>query len=130
MSLNILIVDDSSLMRSMIQRIFNLSELDVGLMLFAENGAAALSVMDAHWIDLVVADLNMPVMDGYTMIQTMQDHEILRDIPVLVVSTEGSETRLAKLRSLGVAGIIHKPFTPEDLMRAVKEVAYASAKRV
>ena len=127
MGLNILIVDDLSLMRSMIQRIIRLSGLDAGRLLFAENGADALHVMDAHRIDLVVTDLNMPVMDGYTMIQIMKERDILCGIPVLVVSTECGAARLETLRAQGVAGMIQKPFAPEDLVRAVKHVACAPA---
>jgi two-component system chemotaxis response regulator CheY len=127
MGLNILIVDDSPIMRSMIKRILNLSGLDIGEMRFAGNGDEGLTVMHAHWLDLVIADLNMPVMDGFEMISRMRGDEVLRNIPVIVVSTEGSGTKIEKLRGMGVTGIVHKPFSPEEILKAVNEVVYEAA---
>ena len=128
MTMNILVVDDSALMRAMIARILMLTGLDVSAVSFAGNGEQALSVMSEQWIDLVLADINMPVMDGLTMVRAMRADEALRNTPVIVVSTEGSQSKLEQLNTLGVAAVVHKPFAPEDLVRAVNGVLHESVR--
>ena len=128
MTMNILVVDDSALMRSMIARILMLTGLDVSAVSFAGNGEQALSVMSEQWIDLVLADINMPVMDGLAMVRAMRADVALRNIPVIVVSTEGSQSKLEQINTLGVAAVVHKPFAPEDLVRAVNGVLHESVR--
>ncbi|HZS44593.1 MAG TPA: response regulator [Blastocatellia bacterium] len=114
MSLNVLVVDDSSVMRNMIIRTLQLTGLPVGQVFQAANGRDGLTMLDEHWIDLAMVDINMPTMNGEEMIERLRENPSTVDLHVLVVSTESSETRIAKLRSLG-AKFIHKPFTPEEL---------------
>jgi two-component system chemotaxis response regulator CheY len=78
-------------------------------------------VFDDHWIDLVMLDINMPVMNGLEMMERMQKHPDLRDTPTIVISTEGSETRIKRLQAKG-ARFIRKPFTPEMIRDTVKEL--------
>jgi len=75
----------------------------------------------AHWIDLVVADINMPVMNGEEMIERMHAQPDLKAIPTIVISTEGSRTRIERLQRKG-ARFIHKPFSPEMIRDTLKEV--------
>ncbi len=114
MSLNILVVDDSSVMRAMIIKTLRLSQLPLGEVLEAPNGQEALKVLDGKWIDLALVDINMPVMDGEEMINRLRQNPVTEDLPVIIISTEGSETRKEVLMQKG-AGFIHKPFTPETL---------------
>jgi two-component system chemotaxis response regulator CheY len=118
MSLNILVVDDSSVMRAMIVKTMRMSGLPIGDVFQAGNGEEGLAALQSHWVDLVIADINMPVMNGEEMIGRMRANPESRDIPTLVVSTEGSETRIERLRGLG-AEFIHKPFTPEIIRDAI-----------
>lgn len=113
MAWNILIVDDSALTRKAIRRIINMIGLDAGQILEAENGSDALQVIDDEHIDLVLADLNMPVMSGMEMIFHMRGNENSKSIPVIIVSTESSTTRIEGLLADGAKGYLHKPFTPE-----------------
>ena len=113
MAWNILIVDDSALTRKAIRRIINMIGLDAEQILEAENGSDALQVMNNERIDLVLADLNMPVMSGMEMIYNMRGDEYSRSIPVIIVSTESSTTRIEGLLADGAKGYLHKPFTPE-----------------
>ncbi|MBN1764664.1 MAG: response regulator [Sedimentisphaerales bacterium] len=122
MSYNILIVDDSATMRTVIKRTVNMSELPIGEYFEAGNGKEALEVMRQNWIDLVLADINMPEMNGIEMTEQMQNDEELRNIPVVVVSTEASTTRIEQLKDKGVRGYIHKPFTPEKIRDLVHEI--------
>lgn len=121
MSLNILIVDDSAVIRKMIIKTLRLSALELGELHEAGDGQEALGIMEVQWIDLIFADLNMPVMDGEAMIQKIRANPAWADVPVVVVSTEGSETRIERLRGQSVR-FIHKPFSPEQIRAVVEEV--------
>jgi len=114
MALNILVVDDSSVMRAMIIKTLRLSQLPLGEVLEAPNGQEALKVLDIKWVDLALVDINMPVMDGEEMIDRLRQNPVTEDLPVIIISTEGSETRKEVLKQKG-AGFVHKPFTPETL---------------
>jgi two-component system chemotaxis response regulator CheY len=76
-------------------------------------------VLGDHWVDLVFADINMPVMNGEEMIDRIRDDPAWKELPIVVISTEGSETRIESLHNKG-AEFVHKPFTPE-IIRNVLE---------
>jgi two-component system chemotaxis response regulator CheY len=122
MSYNILVVDDSETVRAVIARTLEMAGVDVSTLYQASNGAEALEVMKNHWIDLVFSDINMPVMGGVEMIERMQQSDLLGTVPVVVVSTEGSKTRIDDLMSKGVRAYIRKPFTPEKVKSVVEEL--------
>jgi two-component system chemotaxis response regulator CheY len=114
MALNILVVDDSHLTRKAIKRIIGMTGLDVDKILEAENGVEALNVLDDTKVDLVLADLNMPEMGGIEMINKMKTDEATKTIPVVIVTTESSMTRIKELLEQGVKDYLHKPFAPEE----------------
>lgn len=122
MAFNILIIDDSKIIRSVIKKTLEISGIPVGSVLEASNGLEGLTVMREHWIDLVFADLNMPVMNGLEMLDMMAQEKLLQKTPVLICSTEGSKTRIEELFKKGVRAFIRKPITPEILRNVVKEV--------
>ena len=119
MPLNVLVVDDSSVMRAMIIKTIRMSGLDLGDVYQAANGREGLDEARANWVDLVVADINMPVMNGEEMIDQMKDDPELAKLPTIVISTEGSATRIERLEKKGVK-FIHKPFTPEIIRDAIQ----------
>ena len=121
MAINLLIVDDSIVMRSMILKTMHMCGIPLGEIYLAANGQEGLETLEAKWIDLVIADINMPVMNGEEMIDRMQDNLTTRDIPVLVVSTEGSQKRIERLKEKGVT-FVHKPFTPEVVRDIIKTI--------
>ena len=114
MSYNVLIVDDSVLTRAAIKRIIDMVDLDVGDVLEAENGVEAFKVLGSNSIDVVLADLNMPEMGGVELVHKMKSDDAYSDIPVIVVSTESSVTRIKELLGEGIKDFLHKPFTPEE----------------
>ncbi len=118
MSLNVLVVDDSSVMRAMIIKTIRMSGLDLGDVYQAANGKEGLDAARDNWVDLVIADINMPIMNGEDMIDAMQADPEIDDIPTIVISTEGSETRIERLQEKGVT-FIHKPFTPEIIKDSI-----------
>lgn len=122
MAFNILIIDDSKIIRSVIKKTLEISGIPVGTILEASNGLEGLTVMRENWVDLVFADLNMPVMNGIEMLDMMAQEKLIQKTPVLICSTEGSKTRIEELFKKGVRAFIRKPITPEILRNVVKEV--------
>jgi two-component system chemotaxis response regulator CheY len=125
MALNVLVVDDSAVMRSMIIKTLRLCGLPLSEMHEASHGEEGLQMLEEHWIDLMVLDINMPVMNGEEMIRCVRQNPDTEELPVLVVSTESSDTRIAVLRHYG-AEFIHKPFTPEDMRATVVDMTGVS----
>jgi two-component system chemotaxis response regulator CheY len=121
MALNILIVDDSAVIRSMIARTLRLAHVPIAELFEAANGQEGLAALEEHWVDLVFADINMPVMNGEEMIRRMRASDAWADLPLIIVSTEGSETRIGALLDAH-ARFIHKPFTPEQIRQVVLEM--------
>lgn len=119
MAMNILIVDDSSLTRKAIRRIIGMINMEIGQIFEADNGVSALKIMDEARIDLVLADLNMPEMGGIEMIHRMKSAETTRSIPVVIISTESSMTRIKELLAQGVRDYLHKPFAPEEFRNII-----------
>jgi len=118
MAINVLVVDDSSVMRSMIIKTMNMSGLELGEVTQAANGMEALGLLKEKWVDLVVADINMPVMNGEEMINRMMEDPEFKAIPILVVSTEASQARIESLMNKG-ARFIKKPFSPELIRNTI-----------
>ncbi len=116
--MNVLIVDDSTAMRSIILKTLKISGLDIDIVYQAKNGAEALQVLAENWIDLALVDINMPIMDGETLINHVREDLDLQDLPIVVISTESSEARIVQLRAKDVE-FIHKPFAPETLRETV-----------
>ena len=122
MAFNILIVDDSSTMRGMVKKVLGMTQLPLGELWEASNGREGLEKMRANWVDLVLADLNMPDMTGQEMIDEMKRDPLLSALPVVVVSSEGDKTVLEHLAQKGVKEIVQKPFEA-SLLRQVIERA-------
>ncbi len=120
MGMNILIVDDSSVMRTIIFKTLRMSGLSLGDVHQASNGVEGLEILSQQWMDLVILDINMPVMNGEDMMIRMRENPETRDIPVIVVSTEGGKTRIENLVKMG-ATFIRKPFSPEIIRDAVNQ---------
>lgn len=126
MALNVLVVDDSAVMRAMIVRTLKLSGVPIAEIHQAGNGEEGLRVVRDAWVDLVLLDVNMPVMNGEEMLTALRAEPETAALPVIVVSTESSDTRLARLSALG-ARIVHKPFPPETLRAMIADVTGHSA---
>jgi two-component system, chemotaxis family, chemotaxis protein CheY len=122
MAYNILIVDDSRTMRQVIKKALSLSGLKVGECLEAGNGREALEVLANSWIDLILSDIHMPIMDGFGLLQALREEESWHDLPVVMITTEANEQRLQEAMSLGARGYIRKPFTPENIRSFLSRV--------
>jgi len=119
MSKLVLTVDDSKTMRDMVAFTLRSAGFEVGE---AEDGVKALSLLNARSVDLVITDLNMPNMDGITLIQKLRADPKFRAVPILMLTTEGDANKKAEGRAAGATGWLVKPFSPEKLVELVRRV--------
>ena len=119
MAYTILVVDDSDTIRSVLKRTIGMTKLPVHEIHAAINGEEALKVLESSWVDIIFTDINMPKMNGLVLIDALKAHPEYCDIPVAVISTEGSQTRIDELYEKGISGFIRKPFTPEEIREVI-----------
>ncbi len=115
MDFNVLIADDSEMMRSVLKRTLEMAKIPIGRLELVKNGAEALEKLNAHNFEVVFTDLNMPEMNGVKLVEEMKGSDSLKDTPIIVVSSEGSKERIEYLKNLGVSDYLRKPFTPESI---------------
>lgn len=113
--LDILIVDDSAGIRKILQRVIRQAEVPVGAMHEASDGTEALEVLKTHSVGLILSDINMPNMNGLELLSSLKASEALKHVPVVMVSTEGSQAKVLEAVQLGAAGYVRKPFNAEQI---------------
>ncbi len=126
MPYNILVVDDSRVIRAVIKKTLDLAGVEINELHEAQNGKEALDILNEQQVDLVFSDIHMPEMNGMEMIEKMAEDGALREIPVIVISSEGSKERVGELLEKGARAYIRKPFTPELVRDLVQETMEAS----
>jgi two-component system chemotaxis response regulator CheY len=129
MAFNILVIDDSDTMRAVIKKTVLMSGVQIGEFCEASNGKLALQVLEDTWIDVVLSDINMPIMGGVDFLREVKKDDVLKNIPVIFISTESSQARMDEVVSLGAAGYVKKPFLPEKIREVLIDVlnkAYAT----
>jgi two-component system chemotaxis response regulator CheY len=114
-----LIIDDSSVMRKIVERSLRQAGVNLTQVLEAGNGAEALGVLQESKVDLILCDINMPVMDGLEFVKQLSGVENGKGVPVVMITTEGSETHVVQALSAGARGYIRKPFTPDQVKEHV-----------
>jgi two-component system chemotaxis response regulator CheY len=117
--LKVLIVDDSSVMRKIIERSLRQAGLELAEVLEASNGAEALAEVQKGSLDIILSDINMPVMDGLEFLRNLAGMEAAKGVPVIMITTESSEARVVEALSAGAKGYLRKPFTPEQVKERV-----------
>jgi two-component system, chemotaxis family, chemotaxis protein CheY len=115
----VLVVDDSTSMRQMVS--FTMKEAGFAV-LEGANGAEAITQAQGKPVDLVITDLNMPVMDGMTLIRTLRGKAEFRFTPILMLTTESQQEKKLEGKAAGATGWIVKPFNPEQLLQTVSKV--------
>ncbi len=121
MAYRLLIVDDSPAMRSFIRRVIDLSGFELAGCWEASNGIEALELLCSEWVDVILSDINMPGMDGEEFLRHLAGSELLRAIPVIIISTDGTDQRIERMLALGARGYVVKPFRPEVLREALEK---------
>jgi two-component system chemotaxis response regulator CheY len=117
-----LIVDDSSVMRKIIERSLRQAGIELSEVFEAANGVEALAALGRTKVDLILSDINMPIMDGLEFVRQLQGVAEAKNIPVVMITTEGSETNVMQALSLGAKGYIRKPFTSDQVKEYVLPV--------
>ena len=121
--MRILIVDDSSMMRAMIKRVVKLTNVPVHEILEAGDGAEALTLLEQHDVQLLLTDINMPVMNGAELLRALADDERWSGLTRVIISTDGSTARREEAAELDVRCYLEKPFSPEVLRDVLNDVA-------
>jgi two-component system chemotaxis response regulator CheY len=122
MNYRILIVDDSPLLRATARRAVLQAGAAAENVREVQNGKEALEALAAAPADIVLLDINMPVMDGYQFVEAKSKLPELAGVKVALVTTEGNKKRLERMSELGVVHYLRKPFAPEDLRALVTEL--------
>jgi len=122
MGYTILLVDDSRTIRGAMERTFHMAKLPLDEVIEAGNGVEALDVLRNRWVDIVLADINMPIMGGIELVKAMKSNTEWQEIPVAIISTEGSQTRMDELRTIGISGYLRKPARPEEIRDLLHQI--------
>ena len=117
MTKRILTVDDSRTIRDMLAHYLQQAGFEV---VSAVDGSDGVEKFQAEDVDLVITDINMPVMDGYELIENIRSGDSGSRVPILVLSTESSDEKKMRAKIAGATGWIVKPFEPDSLIKAVK----------
>lgn len=115
MPVDVLIVDDSAAIRKILQRVLAQANLGVGTVIEAADGREALDAVKQQPVGLILSDINMPNMDGLQFLGELRSHEQWKHVPVLMISTEGSQTKVMEAVQLGAQGFVRKPFTADQI---------------
>ena len=120
--LNILVVDDSAMMRAMIKRVIEICDFRGAHVLFAGNGKEALQVLGEKPISAVFTDINMPEMNGVELLRQIRQRPEWRETICVIISTDGSDARKQEVSGLGVRAYLEKPFSPEVMRDVLAEL--------
>lgn len=124
-SVRALIVDDSSVMRKIVERALRQAGVELSELREAANGAEALAVLAQSGVDLILCDINMPIMDGLEFVKRLKEVKNASGVPVVMITTEGSESHVVQALSMGAKGYIRKPFTPDQVKEHVLPLLHA-----
>src|SRR5579862_4904170 len=113
--LDVLIVDDSAAIRKILLRVLRQAEIPIGNVYEAGDGHEALQALQAQTIGLVLSDINMPNMDGLELLSHIKANELWKNLPIIMVTTEGSQSKVLQAVELGAAGYVRKPFTADQI---------------
>ncbi len=111
----VLILDDSSVMRKIVERALRQAGLDLNRVLEAGCGRDALALLEGEQVDLIVSDINMPNMDGLEFLRQLQSRSLAPGVPVVMITTESGEEHVREALAAGAQGYIRKPFTPDQV---------------
>ncbi|GAB4371457.1 MAG: response regulator [Bryobacter sp.] len=115
MAMDVLIVDDSAAIRKILQRVLRQTEMPIGNIHEAGDGVEALDMLSKNKVGLVLSDINMPNMDGLEFLSKLKADAEHKDVPVIMITTEGNQNKVMEAVNLGAAGYVRKPFTTEQI---------------
>jgi two-component system, chemotaxis family, chemotaxis protein CheY len=113
--LDVLIVDDSAAIRKILQRVLRQTDLPLGEIQEAGDGTEAVEILKSRSFGLILSDINMPQMDGLQLLAEIKKMEHLKNVPVIMITTEGGQGKVMEAVQLGATGYVRKPFTAEQI---------------
>jgi two-component system chemotaxis response regulator CheY len=113
--MDVLIIDDSAAIRKILRRVLQQTELPLGSVHEAGDGVEALTCLRDNKVKLILSDINMPNMDGLQLLGELKGNADWKDIPVVMITTEGSQAKVLEAVQLGAVGYVRKPFTAEQI---------------
>lgn len=114
-----LIVDDSSVMRKIVERSLRQAGVESLIVLEAGSGVEGLEVLKSKRVDLILSDINMPAMDGLEFVRQLRKQQLAEGVPVVMITTESSEEHVKQAIEAGAIGYIRKPFTADQVKQKV-----------
>jgi two-component system chemotaxis response regulator CheY len=124
--IRVLIVDDSTVMRKIVERALRQAGLDPLVVHEAGSGSEGLDVLRAKKVDLILSDINMPSMDGLEFLRQLRAQDLATGVPVVMITTESSEEHVKQAILSGAQGYIRKPFTAEQVKERVLPLVHAA----
>jgi two-component system chemotaxis response regulator CheY len=122
----VLIVDDSTVMRKIVERSLRQAGLEPLVVFEAGNGVEGLEQLKAQRVDLILTDINMPLMDGLEFLRQLRAQNLASGVPVVMITTESSEEHVKDAIQSGAQGYIRKPFTAEQVKERVLPLIHAA----
>ena len=113
--IDLLIVDDSAAIRKILQRVLRETEIPLGEVIEASDGQQALELLEQRRVGLILSDINMPNMDGIELLRALRVRPEWKDVPVIMITTEGSQAKVKEAAELGATSYIRKPFNADQL---------------
>jgi two-component system chemotaxis response regulator CheY len=113
--LDVLIVDDSAAIRKILQRVLRQTDLNLGEINEAGDGTEAVEILKNRKFGLILSDINMPQMDGLQLLARIKEMDHLKDVPVIMITTEGGQGKVMEAVQLGATGYVRKPFTADQI---------------
>jgi len=117
--IRVLIVDDSSVMRKIVDRSLRQAGLEITEVIEASNGLEALARVQGARLDLILSDINMPTMDGLELVRQLQGVDNAKGVPIVMITTEAGESNVVQALSSGARGYIRKPFSPDQIKERI-----------
>ena len=127
MPLDVLIVDDSAAIRKILQRVLRQADVPIGEVHEAGDGLEAIEVMKVKTVGLVLSDINMPNMDGLQLLSELKANPAWKSVPIVMITTEGSQQKVVEAVNLGAAGYVKKPFTAEQIKEKLMQLQLVAA---
>ena len=122
--LDVLIVDDSAAIRKILQRVLRQTDLNLGEIKEAGDGTEAVEILKDRTFGLILSDINVPQMDGLQLLARIKEMEHLKNVPVIMITTEGGQGKVMEAVQLGATGYVRKPFTADQIKEKLAGVIF------
>src|SRR5271154_845251 len=125
--LDVLIVDDSAAIRKILQRVLRQIDLNLGQIDEAGDGAEAVEILKNRTFGLILSEINMPQMDGLQLLARIRGMAHLKNVPVIMITTERGQEKVTRAVQLGATGYVRKPFTADQIKEKLAGLLFQPA---